>query len=228
MPYDRRPRAILLGDEIFAKVGGYVLGNVVISSIIATATFIWLVSFGVPYPLLLAILVGLLDLIPVIGSVVAGVLVALAALTVSLPVCLATIGFFVAYKILEDYLLTPKVFGKVLKLPEVVTIVALLVGGALLGIVGALVGIAHCRGAAAVDPAVATAAAGPASRCAGRKDLSCRTSDDGGHGPRARSRQARGSERTLAAVYARRRRSYVPATKGQRSSVTDRECLGTT
>jgi predicted PurR-regulated permease PerM len=98
VPYDRRPRAILLGDEILAKVGGYVLGNVVISVVIATATFIWLVSFGVPYPLLLAILVGLFDLIPVIGSAVAGALVALAALTVSLPVCLATIGFFVAYK----------------------------------------------------------------------------------------------------------------------------------
>ena len=58
MPYDRRPRAILLGDEILAKVGGYVLGNVVISVVIATATFIWLVAFGVPYPLLLAIVVA--------------------------------------------------------------------------------------------------------------------------------------------------------------------------
>jgi len=141
VPYERRPRAILLGDEIMAKVGGYVLGNVVISVVIATATFIWLVAFGVPYPLLLAIVVGLFDLIPVIGSAVAGVLVALAALTVSLPVCLATVGFFVAYKFFEDYLLSPKVFGKVLKLPALVTIVALLIGGALLGIVGALVAL---------------------------------------------------------------------------------------
>ena len=76
-----------------------------------------------------------------IGSAVAGVLVALAALTVSLPVCLATIGFFVAYKFFEDYVLSPKVFGKVLKLPALVTIVALLIGGALLGIVGALVAL---------------------------------------------------------------------------------------
>ena len=136
-PYDRRPRVILLGDEILSKVGGYVLGNVVI----ATVTFVWLIIFGVPYPLLLAILVGLLDLIPVIGSAIAGVLVALAALTVSLPVCLATIGFFIAYKFFEDYLLGPKVFGKVLKLPALVTIVALLIGGALLGIVGALVAL---------------------------------------------------------------------------------------
>lgn len=140
-PYDRRPRVILLGDEILSKVGGYVLGNVVISVVIATVTFVWLIIFGVPYPLLLAILVGLLDLIPVIGSAIAGVLVALAALTVSLPVCLATIGFFIAYKFFEDYLLGPKVFGKVLKLPALVTIVALLIGGALLGIVGALVAL---------------------------------------------------------------------------------------
>jgi predicted PurR-regulated permease PerM len=60
---------------------------------------------------------------------------------VSAPVCLATVGFFVAYKFFEDYLLSPKVFGRVLKLPALVTIVALLIGGALLGIVGALVAL---------------------------------------------------------------------------------------
>jgi len=85
-PAPRRPRAILLGDQILVKVGGYVLGNVVISVISAVTTFIWLTVFGVPYPLLLAILVALLDLIPVVGSAVAGVLVALAAFTVSAPV----------------------------------------------------------------------------------------------------------------------------------------------
>jgi predicted PurR-regulated permease PerM len=140
-PAQRRPRAILLGDQILVKVGGYVLGNVVISVISAVATFIWLTVFGAPYPLLLAILVALLDLIPVVGSAVAGVLVALAAFTVSVPVGIATIGFFIAYKFIEDYVLSPKVFGKVLKLPALVTVVAILVGGALLGLVGALIAL---------------------------------------------------------------------------------------
>ncbi len=141
MPAPRRPRAILLGDQIMVKVGGYVLGNVVISVISAVVTFVWLIAFGVPYPLLLAILFALLDLIPVIGSLIAGALVALAAFSVSVPVGLATIGYFVAYKLVEDYLLTPKVFGRVLRMPALVTVCAILIGGALLGLVGALVAL---------------------------------------------------------------------------------------
>ncbi len=141
LPAERRPRAVLLGDQILVKVGGYVLGNVIISVISAVVTYVWLLIFGVPYALLLAILFALLDLVPVIGSLVAGVLVALAAFSVSVPVGLATIAYFVAYKFLEDYVLSPRVFGTVLKLPALVTVVAILIGAALLGLVGALVAL---------------------------------------------------------------------------------------
>ncbi len=141
VPAPRRPRAILLGDQIMVKVGGYVLGNVVISVIAAVVTFVWLIAFGIPYPLLLAILFALLDLVPVIGSLIAGALVALAAFTVSVPVGLATIAYFVAYKLVEDYVLTPKVFGRVLRMPALVTVCAILIGGALLGLVGALIAL---------------------------------------------------------------------------------------
>jgi predicted PurR-regulated permease PerM len=141
LPHSRRPRAILIGDQIFAKVGGYVLGNLLISVIAGLLTLIWLLSFGVPYAALLAITVAVLDLIPVIGSVVGGALVSLVALTVSVPVCLATIGFFVVYRLLEDYLLVPRIIGSAVKVPAIVTVVAVLLGGALLGIIGALVAI---------------------------------------------------------------------------------------
>ena len=141
VPAPRRPRAILIGDQIMVKVGGYVLGNVFISVIAAVVTFVWLIIFGVPYPLLLAVLFALLDLVPVIGSLVAGALVALAAFTVSVPVGIATIAYFIAYKLVEDYVLTPKVFGTVLRLPALVTVCAILIGGALLGLVGALIAL---------------------------------------------------------------------------------------
>jgi predicted PurR-regulated permease PerM len=117
IPHSRRPRAILLGDEIFAKVGSYVLGNVLISLITGVLTFAFLVIIGVPYPLLLSILVAILDLVPVIGSTIAGVVVCLVALSVSLPVCLATIGFFLIYRLGEDYLLVPKIIGRVAQVP---------------------------------------------------------------------------------------------------------------
>jgi predicted PurR-regulated permease PerM len=141
IPRARRPRAILIGDEIFAKVGAYVLGNVAISVIASVATAIWLTVFDVPYALLLAILVGLLDLVPIVGSTIAGVVVAAVALTVSLPVCLGTVAFFIVFRLAEDYVLVPRIIGRVVKVPGLVTVVAVLIGGALLGIVGALVAI---------------------------------------------------------------------------------------
>jgi predicted PurR-regulated permease PerM len=141
VPHSRRPRAILLGDEVFAKVGGYVLGNLLISLIAGALTFTFLAIMGVPYALLLSIFVAILDLVPVIGSTIAGVVVCLVALSVSLPVCLATVGFFVVYRLAEDYLLVPKIIGRAVEVPALVTVVAVLVGGALLGIVGALVAI---------------------------------------------------------------------------------------
>lgn len=141
VPHTRRPRAILIGDEVFAKVGAYVLGNILISVITGVATFIWLIAFGVPYPLLLAIFVAVLDLVPIVGSTIAGIVVAVVALTVSLPVCIATIVFFVVFRLLEDYLLVPRIIGRAVKVPALITVVAVLIGGALLGIVGALVAI---------------------------------------------------------------------------------------
>ena len=140
-PQSRRARVILLGDEIFTKVGAYVLGNVVTSVIAGIGTFAWMLIFGIPYPVLLGLFVALLDLIPVIGSTIGGIVVTLVALTVSLPVALFTIGFYVAYRLAEDYLLVPRILGRAVQVPAVVSVVAVLVGGALLGIIGALVAI---------------------------------------------------------------------------------------
>jgi predicted PurR-regulated permease PerM len=140
-PQSRRPRVILIGDEIFTKVGGYVLGDFLTSVVAGVGTYIWLLIFGVRYPVLLALLVALLDLIPVIGSTIGGAIVSLVALTVSLPVGIATACFYVGYRLAEDYLLVPRVMGRTVQVPAVVTVVAVLVGGALMGIVGALVAI---------------------------------------------------------------------------------------
>ncbi len=140
-PRERRPRAILIGDEIFAKVGAYILGNLLISLITGVATIIWLLAFDVPYALVLAVLVAVLDLIPIVGSTVAGVIVALVSLTVSFPVMIATVGFFIALRLIEDYLLVPRIIGRTVRVPALVTVVSVLLGGALLGVVGALLAI---------------------------------------------------------------------------------------
>jgi predicted PurR-regulated permease PerM len=140
-PQSRRTRVILIGDEIFTKVGGFVLGNFLTSAIAGAGTYIWLLIFGVPYPVLLALLVALLDLIPVVGSTVGGAIVSLVALTVSVPVALFTVAFYVGYRLAEDYLIVPRILGRAVQVPAVVTVVAVLIGGALMGIIGALVAI---------------------------------------------------------------------------------------
>lgn len=140
VPNSRRPRAILIGDQIFARVGAYMIGNVITSAIAGAATFVWMIAFGIPYPLLLGLIVALLDLIPY-GSFVGGFIVAAVALTVSVPVAIATVAFYTVFRLAEDYLLVPKIIGKVVQVPAVATLVAVLLGGALLGIVGALVAI---------------------------------------------------------------------------------------
>jgi predicted PurR-regulated permease PerM len=141
VPHSRRPRVILIGDEIFAKVGAYVLGNVTISLVAGVFAYVWLLIFGVPYALLLALTVAVLDLVPIVGSTIAGIVVSLVALTVSLPVAIATAAFFVVYQTAENYLLVPRIIGRAMKVPDLVTVVAALLGGVLLGVIGALVAI---------------------------------------------------------------------------------------
>lgn len=140
-PARRRARAQVLGDEIFAKIGGFVVGNLITSAVAGLGTFLWLFAFGVPYPLLLALFVALMDLIPIVGSTVGGIVVSLVALTVSVSVAAATLGFYIAYRLLEDYLLVPRVMASTVNTPGAVTLVAVLLGGTLLGIPGALVAI---------------------------------------------------------------------------------------
>ncbi|MCW2637982.1 MAG: family transporter [Dactylosporangium sp.] len=141
VPGTRRPRAILLGDQIFGKVGGYVLGNLITSLIAAALAFVWLVIWHVPYPLLLSLMVALFDLIPVIGALTAGIIVTLVSLTISIPVAIATAVYFTVYKHAEDYFIVPRIIGRTVDVPATATLVAVLIGGTALGIVGALIAI---------------------------------------------------------------------------------------
>ncbi len=141
VPHSRRPRVILLADAIFAKIGGFVLGNVVISAIAGTAAFIWLSIFQIPYPLVLALFVAVLNIVPAVGPAISGVTCSLVALTVSGPVALATAGYFIVYRLIEDYVLLPRVMGRAVAVPALVTIVAVTLGAFLLGVVGAVTAI---------------------------------------------------------------------------------------
>ncbi len=98
IPNSRRPRAILIGDELVAKFGNYLVGNVTTSVIAGAATVVWCVIFHVPYAELLGVMVAILDLFPY-GSTVGGFIVGAIALTVSIPVCIATVAFYVVFRL---------------------------------------------------------------------------------------------------------------------------------
>jgi predicted PurR-regulated permease PerM len=140
VPNSRRPRAILIGDEVVAKLGDYVFGNLLTSFIAGLATAVWCLLFDIPYAVLLGVVVMILDLFPY-GSSVGGFIVGAVALAVSIPVSIATLLFYVAFRLAEDYLLTPKIMARAVKVPAGVTVVAVLLGAAWLGVVGAVVAI---------------------------------------------------------------------------------------
>jgi predicted PurR-regulated permease PerM len=140
-PRSRRARVGLLSDEILRLVGGYLLGNVITSGIAGAAMTIFLLSVGVPDAVFLGLLVALFDLIPMVGAPIAGVIVALIALSVSVPTAIGTVAFTIVFRLLEDYLLSPRVMKKTVEVAPILTIVSVLIGGALLGIVGALIAV---------------------------------------------------------------------------------------
>ncbi|MBI3687736.1 MAG: AI-2E family transporter [Actinobacteria bacterium] len=141
VPRSRRARAALLGDEILGRVGGYVTGAFVIALIAGTASLIWLAALGVPYPLALALIVAIADVIPLVGATIGAIVVTAISFFVSVPVGIATLAFFTAYQQIENYVIYPKVMKRAVDVNPAAAIVAVLVGGALLGMVGALLAI---------------------------------------------------------------------------------------
>ena len=91
-----------------AKLGDYLFGNVLTSVIAGATTFVWCILFDVPYAVLLGVIVAIVDLFPY-ASTVGGFIVAAVALAVSIPVSVATVVFYIAFRLGQDYLLTPKI-----------------------------------------------------------------------------------------------------------------------
>ena len=140
-PRTRRERVTLLGDEIIGRVGGYVSGAAVIGFIAGVTSYIWMLAWQVPYALPLALCVMLLDLIPMIGATIGAVLVTLVSFTAGVPTGIATAIFYVGYQQLENYLIYPRVMKHAVELPAALTVIAILIGGSLLGVLGALLAI---------------------------------------------------------------------------------------
>jgi predicted PurR-regulated permease PerM len=141
-PASRRPRVSYLGDRILRSTGSYVAGAFVVAVCagLSTLVFTFLVGLG-DYSFALAFVVGLLSLIPIVGSIISGILITALGLTVSPTVAIICLVYYVAYQQLEAYVIYPKIMARSVEVPGSVTVVAALVGGGLLGIIGALLAV---------------------------------------------------------------------------------------
>jgi predicted PurR-regulated permease PerM len=138
MPEDARPRWRAVGLDIYATVGGYVTGNLLISLIAGVSATVVLLALGVPFALALGLLVAILDLIPLAGATLAAVIVTLVALTQSVTAAIIVLAFFIVYQQLENHLLQPVVYGRTVQLSPLAILISVLVGAEVAGIVGAL------------------------------------------------------------------------------------------
>ena len=123
-----------VSDVVFAYVGG----QIVTSLLCSLVTFAALTAFRVPAALPLALLAGVADAIPIIGVVISTVPAVLMALTVSPVAAGGILLVYVAYHVLETYVIVPRIYGRRLQLSTLAVLMALVVGGTLQGILGAL------------------------------------------------------------------------------------------
>ncbi len=141
-PASRRERVTLLGDRVLRGVGGYVSGAFIVATCagLSSLVFLFIVGLG-QYAVALAFVVALLDVIPMIGATIGAVIVTAIGFAEDPKIGLACIVFYVIYQQVENYVIYPRVMSRSVDVPGAVTVIAALVGAALLGVVGALLAI---------------------------------------------------------------------------------------
>ncbi|QCW50556.1 AI-2E family transporter [Nocardioides dongxiaopingii] len=141
-PASRRDRVTRLGDRVIRNIGGYVSGAFIVALCagLSSLVFLFVVGLG-EYAVALAFVVALLDVIPMIGATIGAVVVVAIAFATDVNTGIVCIVFYVVYQQVENYVIYPRVMKKSVDVPGAVTVIAALVGAALLGVVGALLAI---------------------------------------------------------------------------------------
>jgi predicted PurR-regulated permease PerM len=142
--YHLRLARILLNLETI--VGGYMRGQLITSVAISLFVFVLLTVLSVPNALALALFAGLTDIIPMIGGILASAPSVVAALGRGTPTIVAIVVALFLYQEFESRILVPRLYGRVLRISPVLVLLALLVGGTLLGILGALLALPIAAG----------------------------------------------------------------------------------
>ncbi|MGZ4218980.1 MAG: AI-2E family transporter [Solirubrobacteraceae bacterium] len=143
---DKRERYLRVTDRIIQTTSRYMLGNLAISVVCGTVYGITAVILGLPYPLALAVIAGILDLIPNIGATTAGIIIGIVALSVSVQALIVFVIVIVVYQQIENYILQPTIIGKAADVSGFTVLVSVLAFGALFGLIGAIIAVPIAAG----------------------------------------------------------------------------------
>src|SRR5438093_6568478 len=138
VPADRRANAARVEDEGRRVFGSYIRGQLILGLIVGALSAIAYLALGVPYAVFLGVLAGVLELVPIVGPIVAGAAAALVALTQPFPLVLWVIAAAIAIQQIENHLLVPRISGQAVGLHPLAALLAVLVGVELAGLSGAI------------------------------------------------------------------------------------------
>ncbi|MEQ8673816.1 MAG: AI-2E family transporter [Aggregatilineales bacterium] len=138
---DLRQQISGIGTEILDVLGGYIRGLVINMLLIATLTSVGLTLIGIPYAFVLGVFAGLMEALPVVGSLIAGTIVLLVALVQSPTTFLITLAFVLLVQQIEGNVIAPNVMQRQASVPRFLVPLAVLAGGILYGVLGALISV---------------------------------------------------------------------------------------
>lgn len=128
-------------DKVNDKLGAWLRGQVVLSFFIGLLSWVGLTILQVPYPLPLALLAGLLEVVPTVGPIIAAIPAVIVAFTISPTLGITVIALYLLIQALENQLIVPKVMERAVGLNPVIIILSVMIGSNLMGIAGALLAI---------------------------------------------------------------------------------------
>jgi predicted PurR-regulated permease PerM len=143
---DKRERYLDVTNRIVNTTSRYMLGNLAISVICGTVYGVTAVILALPYPRALALIAGLLDLIPTVGATIAGLIIGVVALSVSVEALVVFAIVMAVYQQIENYVLQPTIIGRAARVSGFTVLVSVLAFGALFGFIGAIIGVPIAAG----------------------------------------------------------------------------------
>lgn len=146
VPASRRVRVVSLSEEIMKRTGSYAIGQVAVATVNAALSWLMMIIVGIPYAAVLAVLVGFLGLVPMVGATLGAVLVCTVAVFDEPKKAVIALVYYVVYQQVENYIVVPRIMQRTVSVPGAVTVVAALAGGTLLGLLGALLAIPVAAG----------------------------------------------------------------------------------